>query len=151
MATVGRKHPVRFVVKPGQEEVVAEFAEFNIASHTRTMATTSIKSKNISSTFDLNLGSVGQHVFLGTNMQSQNVNTSQKIPFDASNHRQFLEAQMALAGRPIRREFTPSQPRFVDAIHTTATTLGSQQLQSNLEGQANLTGSIILVPRDGVL
>lgn len=46
-AKVARKPPIWFVVKPGQEDVVAEFAEFNSSTRTRAMATTSVKSKPI--------------------------------------------------------------------------------------------------------
>lgn len=42
-----RKPPVRFIVNPGEADVIAEFAGFNSGAQTRSMTTTVVRSKTI--------------------------------------------------------------------------------------------------------
>lgn len=45
--TASRKPPYRFVVRPGSEDVIAEYAQADIQTKAKAMATTSVMAKTI--------------------------------------------------------------------------------------------------------
>lgn len=141
-----RKPPVRFVVKPGQEDVVAEFTEFNSETRTRSMATTSLRFKAVTAPFSFGFSGLAGPKYGMRNPfgNLQQVSWNEPFTFGVNQGGSGRSQQLWGTGGYTQKEANTIQASMVDAIRLAITTEETTQKKSSMVTSNSSTEGIVL-------